>query len=1324
MANRERIGRLSATSLSERRSVVSVSDSQIGNGPYLVGLSAVALQKANERVSVADLWLTVVPANFVSRCRRVRLRARTAGFVLLSTLLAGCPLDDDSDGDRASGDPPSTDSYSVSANVTGLSGSVPASGFAAFVLTRTDSGGAQQTSSLLVQEDGLFTFPDLLLDGDQYVVSFRDASDFAVRCDVTNGSGVIAAANVTDVAIACTPSYTLSGPVHGLQVTAFTGMVVEVLQNGAVTVPYNTGFKYSDNSFFSGGSNGFLPGDTYDVQITTQPVDEDKLCVVRNGTGTFGAADITNVEIHCTDVSVEYSVTGLIGSGLVVALNTDVERNGDIIPFDVSKRPIAENGNYSFRDKLLRGDRYEVVVREQPDDPDQECIVENGSGIAPDEGDVTGVRVICPTPHREFQFDNEISKATQIPLLSGAQSGGVLYRTFDFGSGPSVPLGSISGFSTSDLFQVHIDNGSSGGVVYSNSSGKTFWVAAVSPSGVRYPQRGASHHNITELTTWWLFRKEADTANLQLEVSEVYMLGFDDTHARDASGRLYGEAQLWVSGYMKSGAGVYDQEFFSRHGGVALQGKLIAPDGNVDWSLFTAVDPAATLGLWSVNDFFFDLIGDEAGLVPEKVALAFLANSIPIPIDVSQIPVGTEFYVKARALVIARNSFSPEGGTAVFLRDPATFEAGDPDEPEIFEDAGSVRLVAAEGLRLLAIDGAPQAGLGAGGIAPAACESGERSTLEFGDALYTVDEGAENSTTVQVTRSGIPAGLVTARVQLTANTAAAGEDFVADEIEVRFGDLDNLPRTLTLPLIDDDTIEPDETFTVSLIEPQGCAEIGPQSTALVTVTDDDTPPGPQAYTLGGTVTGLLGSGLVLTNLSTNALPIDSDGPFAFARTFGSGSRYEVRIQAQPENPRQFCEVANGSGTVTDADITDVTVRCESLPADGTVLDPSFGNDGRAAAGTFPGATAIALQGDGKIVLLGPGRMGRYDSDGNPDSTFGMDGEVPVQFYDVTDKLNAVAVQPDGRIVIAGYARSSVNSPTQEDFVAARFNANGVADVTFGGGGQVVTDFESRGDGGYGVLLQSDGKVVVTGNASVLDAFGGSDANFAAMRYTPAGVPDSSFDTDGRTNADFPGAFAAGYASALQPDGKIVIAGRVAASGGADPDIGLARFNANGSLDATFGSGGVVHEQTTDWDEAADVVLQPDGRIVVVGLTISAATASLIIGRYNIDGTPDTSFGTGGRVVEPLIEVGRAIALQPDGSIVVAGRQAGDFALARYSHLGVPDAGFGANGVVEIDFFGGIDDPAALAIQPDGRIVVAGSARNGTNTVLGLARIVP
>ena len=115
---------------------------------------------------------------------------------------------------------------------------------------------------------------------------------------------------------------------------------------------------------------------------------------------------------------------------------------------------------------------------------------------------------------------------------------------------------------------------------------------------------------------------------------------------------------------------------------------------------------------------------------------------------------------------------------------------------------------------------------------------------------------------------------------------------------------------------------------------------------------------------------------------------------------------------------------------------------------------------------------------------------------------------------------------------------------------------------------------------------------------------------------------------------------------------------------------------------------------------------------------------LTLARYNADGSIDTSFGNSGRITDAIVEVGRAAALDAEGRIVAAGRVSGDFGIVRLDPNGVLDTSFGDNGLLTVDFFGGADTPNAIAIQPDGRIIVAGAARNGTSDVLGIVRIVP
>jgi uncharacterized delta-60 repeat protein len=192
----------------------------------------------------------------------------------------------------------------------------------------------------------------------------------------------------------------------------------------------------------------------------------------------------------------------------------------------------------------------------------------------------------------------------------------------------------------------------------------------------------------------------------------------------------------------------------------------------------------------------------------------------------------------------------------------------------------------------------------------------------------------------------------------------------------------------------------------------------------------------------------------------------------------------------------------------------------------------------------------------------------------------------------------------------------------------------------------------------------------------------------------------------------------------------VVVGRVAQNGGSDSDFGIVRFFSDGSQDASFTKTSFDFFGVNESDGAEDVVIQSDGKIVVGGFARSAGTYRYALARINPDGTFDKAFGAGGLVNTNFSghdDFAHALALQADGKIVVAGEvsspSSGDFGIARYRPDGTPDS-FGSGGIEQIDFFAGFDAAFDVAIQPDGKIVAAGSAVNGTGGGLAIARIVP
>lgn len=397
------------------------------------------------------------------------------------------------------------------------------------------------------------------------------------------------------------------------------------------------------------------------------------------------------------------------------------------------------------------------------------------------------------------------------------------------------------------------------------------------------------------------------------------------------------------------------------------------------------------------------------------------------------------------------------------------------------------------------------------------------------------------------------------------------------------------------------------------------------------------------------------------------------------------------------------------------------------------LDTTFGSGGKVTT-DFGGddfGSAVAIQPDDKIVMVGEGNhdfaLARYNADGSLDSGFGKGGKITTDFFGFFDEAHAVAIDADGNIVVAGVTGISTND--RGDFALARYEPEGTLDTNFGTGGKVATDFGASFDVARGIVLQSDGKIVTAGEAS---------ADFALARYQANGSLDSDFGTGGRVTTEF-GEQGRARSVALQSEGKIVVAGS-AFSASAGADFGVACYNPDGSLYSGFGAGGKVVTDFGAVDSAYAVAVQGDGRIVAAGLTDfqPGTGADFAVVRYNQDGSLDSMFDGDGKVTGDVLAPsndsapgdfgGNPITVQSDGKIVVVGstgHAAGlDFAVARYHRDGSLDPDFGTGGQVTTKF-GGHAAGESVAIQTDGKIVVAGSAQqDSTGTNFALARYNP
>ena len=403
--------------------------------------------------------------------------------------------------------------------------------------------------------------------------------------------------------------------------------------------------------------------------------------------------------------------------------------------------------------------------------------------------------------------------------------------------------------------------------------------------------------------------------------------------------------------------------------------------------------------------------------------------------------------------------------------------------------------------------------------------------------------------------------------------------------------------------------------------------------------------------------------------------------------------------------------------------------------------------------------ASALQADGKIVVVGASKHGgpaplrgidfalaRYNPNGSLDTTFGTGGKVTTDFYGSAgdERATAVAIQPDGKIVVAGTVNSDTQNTNNYDFALARYNTDGSLDTSFGTGGKLTTnilDGQVRLDAAVSVVLQPDGKIVVGGSTSPSD----TGVDFALVRYNPNGSLDASFGTGGKVTTNFNGNPAVLSALVIQPDGKLVAAGTMfvgSINSSITADFALARYNPNGSLDTGFdGDGKVISDFFSSANNPRDDViggmtLQPDGKIVVAGVsekTPDQTAADFAVARYNPNGSLDATFGTNGITTTDfsfVINMASSVVLQPDGKIVVGGitngliepdvntrllkvteiaysPRASDFGIARYLPNGTLDSSFGTGGRSVTDFFGSVDALTDLALDSDGNILAVG-----------------
>jgi uncharacterized delta-60 repeat protein len=314
------------------------------------------------------------------------------------------------------------------------------------------------------------------------------------------------------------------------------------------------------------------------------------------------------------------------------------------------------------------------------------------------------------------------------------------------------------------------------------------------------------------------------------------------------------------------------------------------------------------------------------------------------------------------------------------------------------------------------------------------------------------------------------------------------------------------------------------------------------------------------------------------------------------------------------------------------------------------IDPTFGTQGFVREGYY--ANASILQPDGKILmsavsLYGDSYLVRYNSDGTVDQDF-----FSLPSY-TEYGWSALAVRADGKIIVGG--------SVSEEPTVARYNANGIADSSFGVNGRVITSLDQSIDF-TSVSLQTDGKIIAAGCNHFY--FASENADFVLVRYLENGIIDSSFGVDGIVTISDSSLVSTSAAVAIQDDGKIILGG----SSFLDTSFhsSLTRFNIDGSIDSTFGIKGIADSIVNL--TSVSIAFQPDGKIVAGGSTYNLTSPDFALLRYNTNGTTDSTFGTGGLITtnfDGSWDIMTALTMQADGKIVAAGSSGDTYVLARY-----------------------------------------------------------
>ncbi len=834
------------------------------------------------------------------------------------------------------------------------------------------------------------------------------------------------------------------------------------------------------------------------------------------------------------------------------------------------------------------------------------------------------VQVVIPPlqrndPLREWAFtvyppNGQARQALLAPNGSGTLTGGLLDEVVDFGSAPFDK----AFFRTNETRPA---DDMANGMVFSFPDGVTYGVLAEAPYNATRPDGIGPVGARSELKQYQSFIKRAGDARLTFTVTAVSLVAEDYNTRADPSKLISVQTLLAVSAYKTP-----ERHFFVASATTQVRGRgslFISDTRNDSFSDLPILDDDDFE--MSINDVSYP-VGDGSCL--GKQGLFQLKGPRTYAVDLSSVAVGESFTVRVWTHADALNlrGGEPVGDcqasyAGAFLRDPQQI-SGTTIEFSGLEPSNAPVLPAPPFEQRDEPSACPAPNAAAG-------------VLEFSGPAYAVGEEDGAEQTVTVTRTAGSSGAVTATLSSRNGTALAGTDYTALQTTVRFADGDTRPRRVSVPIIPNLIGgQFNRTFELVMSEPGNCATVGAQNTATVSIVDDD--PIPTGFALDPSFGNLGEAVLERFGGNRSSMALQPDGKIVMA----GGTLQDfilARFNADGSIDRSFGLL--GDGTVTTDMGSGLIVEeatAVAVQADGKIVVVGY----TAIDNTPPNP-------DGPPTFA----LARYNADGRLDTSFGREGRVS---GNVNGRARAVAIQADGHIVVAGeFSFDSTNGSDFSDITIARFRPDGNLDPTFGADatGQIARDLGGS-NTATNIVLQRDGKIVVSGKP-----FGNSPGfdQTDVARFLPNGEFDDSFGSGGKVKlAGQDG----GSGLAVQADGKLVLVGSVVQSTSpASARFVVQRLLANGSPDASFGTAGKVDVALVRNATAAAVALQADGKIVVVGTTTLVSVSDFIVARYDADGSLDGSFGNGGSLELEFFNgdnVGENVAVMPDGRIVVSG----------------------------------------------------------------------